>query len=186
MHDADYRRSRQQQHGQQGQQGAQQQRGGSALRPEDVSEAEACMHLEDLPGITRTADVLVVAVGYPRLVKAHWLKPGAVVIDVGINVVDEEDVQSARCGGKAAGGGGGGGGHGGRPNGRSAHRPGGDGCRGGNGGGAGFHVVGDVDFCGVAEVASAVTPVPGGVGPMTIAALLYNTVLAAKHAQHAD
>ncbi|EFN58676.1 hypothetical protein CHLNCDRAFT_48501 [Chlorella variabilis] len=87
---------------------------------------------QDLPSITRTGDILVVAVGYPQLVKREWVKPGAVVIDVGVNV-----------------------------------QP--------------WHVVGDVDFWDVAEVASALTPVPGGVGPMTIAAVLHNTVQAARY-----
>ncbi len=85
----------------------------------------------DLPGVCRRADILVAAVGSPRLVKADWVKPGAAVIDVGMN--------------------------------RTA-----DG------------LVGDVDFEAVLEVAGAITPVPGGVGPMTIAMLLQNTVLAAR------
>jgi methylenetetrahydrofolate dehydrogenase (NADP+)/methenyltetrahydrofolate cyclohydrolase len=85
----------------------------------------------DLPAVCREADVLVAAVGRDRMVKADWVKPGAVVIDVGIN--------------------------------RSE-----DGLR------------GDVDFDAVREVASAITPVPGGVGPMTIAMLLRNTLTAAE------
>jgi methylenetetrahydrofolate dehydrogenase (NADP+)/methenyltetrahydrofolate cyclohydrolase len=76
------------------------------------------------------ADILVVAVGRPKLVKKYWVKPGAVVIDVGINRVDGK-------------------------------------------------IVGDVDFEEVQEVASAITPVPGGVGPMTIAMLMKNTVSSA-------
>lgn len=132
-------------------------------------------HLSELAGITRTADILVVAVGYPHLVKEHWIKPGAVVIDVGINAVDW-DYASA---------------------GHSTHsRPGTAGTDAEQGAAGGviphvehrepdgeehphFHVVGDVDFEEAARVASAVTPVPGGVGPMTIAALLHNTVHAA-------
>lgn len=86
----------------------------------------------DLGAVTRTADVLVAAVGRPELIKADMVKPGAVVIDVGINRLES---------GK---------------------------------------LVGDVDYAGVSAVASAITPVPGGVGPMTIAMLLENTVLAAK------
>jgi methylenetetrahydrofolate dehydrogenase (NADP+)/methenyltetrahydrofolate cyclohydrolase len=86
----------------------------------------------DLPEVARRADVLIVAVGRARMVEAEWVKPGAVVIDVGMNRLD--------------------------------------------GGG----LAGDVDFDGVAEVASAITPVPGGVGPMTIAQLLANTVQAAR------
>jgi methylenetetrahydrofolate dehydrogenase (NADP+)/methenyltetrahydrofolate cyclohydrolase len=85
----------------------------------------------DLPGVCAAADILIAAVGRPEMVKADWVKPGAVVIDVGIN--------------------------------RTA-----DG------------LVGDVAFAEVAEVAGAITPVPGGVGPMTIAGLLRNTVQAAR------
>ncbi len=81
--------------------------------------------------ITRTADILVAAVGRPRLVQRDWVKRGAVVLDVGINRQEDGSL------------------------------------------------VGDVDYPAVAEVASAITPVPGGVGPMTIAMLLRNTVLAA-------
>jgi methylenetetrahydrofolate dehydrogenase (NADP+)/methenyltetrahydrofolate cyclohydrolase len=85
----------------------------------------------DLPGVCAAADILIAAVGRPEMVKADWVKPGAVVIDVGIN--------------------------------RTA-----DG------------LVGDVAFDEVQEIASAITPVPGGVGPMTIAGLLRNTVQAAR------
>ena len=90
---------------------------------------------QDLPGVCREADIVVAAVGVPELVKGDWLKPGAVVIDVGINRVEGED-------GKG-------------------------------------RLVGDVDYAAAMEVAAAVTPVPGGVGPMTIACLLRNTVIAA-------
>ena len=86
----------------------------------------------DLGAVTRQADLLVAAVGKPRMITASMVKPGAVVIDVGINRLPD---------GKLAG---------------------------------------DVDFAGVAEVASMITPVPGGVGPMTIAMLLANTVKAAE------
>ncbi len=89
----------------------------------------------DTAAICRQADVLVAAIGQPMIVAADWIKPGAIVIDVGIN--------------------------------RSA-RP--DGA---------MRLVGDVDFAAVRQVASAITPVPGGVGPMTIACLLQNTILAA-------
>jgi len=92
----------------------------------------------DLPAITRRADILVAAVGRAEMVKADWVKPGAVVIDVGINRVDDP----------------------------SAKR--------------GYRLVGDVDFESVKEVAGWLTPVPGGVGPMTIAMLLKNTVTGAK------
>lgn len=88
----------------------------------------------DLPGICRRADVLVAAVGRPEMVKADWVKPGAVVIDVGTNRVD--DPTSPK----------------------------------------GSKLVGDVDFADVVQVAGAITPSPGGVGPMTIAMLLQNTL----------
>lgn len=81
------------------------------------------------------ADIVIAAVGRPRMIGASWIKPGAVVIDVGINRIEED--------------------------GRS-------------------RLVGDVDFAAVQPVAAAITPVPGGVGPMTIAMLMHNTVLAAR------
>jgi methylenetetrahydrofolate dehydrogenase (NADP+)/methenyltetrahydrofolate cyclohydrolase len=89
----------------------------------------------DLADVCRRADILVAAVGRPEMIKGDWVKPGAAVIDVGINRID-------------AGG----------------DRP---------------KLVGDVDFAGARENAGAITPVPGGVGPMTIAVLLRNTVVAA-------
>jgi methylenetetrahydrofolate dehydrogenase (NADP+)/methenyltetrahydrofolate cyclohydrolase len=92
----------------------------------------------DLPAIARQADILVAAVGRPQMVKGDWIKPGAVVIDVGIN-----RVPSIKNPGKT-------------------------------------RLVGDVDFDEASQVAGAITPVPGGVGPMTIACLLQNTVTAAK------
>lgn len=85
--------------------------------------------------LCRQADIVIAAVGRPRMIDAGWIKPGAVVIDVGINRIDED--------------------------GRS-------------------RLVGDVDFAAVQPVAAAITPVPGGVGPMTIALLMHNTVLAAR------
>jgi methylenetetrahydrofolate dehydrogenase (NADP+)/methenyltetrahydrofolate cyclohydrolase len=85
----------------------------------------------DLPGVCRRADIVIAAVGRPQLVKGDWVKPGATVIDVGINRTD-----------------------------------------------AGL--VGDVDFDSAVEVAGLITPVPGGVGPMTIAMLMSNTLAAAK------
>jgi len=88
----------------------------------------------DLGAVTRQADLLVAAVGKPRMITASMVKPGAVVVDVGINRLAD---------GKLAG---------------------------------------DVDFAGVAKVASMITPVPGGVGPMTIAMLLANTVKSAERA----
>lgn len=90
----------------------------------------------DLAAVTRSADILIVAVGRPNFVTADMVKPGAVVIDVGINRV---------------------------PNGTDKPK-----------------LVGDVDFNAVAPMASAITPVPGGVGPMTIAVLMHNTVTAAR------
>ncbi len=92
----------------------------------------------DLPSVCRAADVLIAAVGVPEMVRGSWIKPGAVVIDVGINRVD-------------------------------------DGSNGGKG-----RLVGDVAFAEAIEVAGAITPVPGGVGPLTIAYLLKNTVIAAR------
>lgn len=93
---------------------------------------------KDLPGICRNADILVAAVGRPEMVRGDWVKPGAVVIDVGINRVED------------------------------ASRP------------RGYRLVGDVAFDEVKEVAGAITPVPGGVGPLTIAMLLRNTLRARK------
>ncbi|MBD3820419.1 bifunctional methylenetetrahydrofolate dehydrogenase/methenyltetrahydrofolate cyclohydrolase FolD [Brevundimonas diminuta] len=95
----------------------------------------------DLPALCRTADILVAAVGRPEMIKGDWIKPGATVIDVGINRVPSKDpVKAAE--GKT-------------------------------------RVVGDVDFHEAVEVAGRITPVPGGVGPMTIACLLANTYTAA-------
>ena len=92
----------------------------------------------DLPGVCSRADILIAAVGRPQMVKADWVKPGAAIIDVGINRVDDA----------------------------SAKR--------------GYRIVGDVDFDAVNEKAGFLTPVPGGVGPMTIAMLLRNTLTSAK------
>ena len=94
----------------------------------------------DLPGICRTADLLIVAMGKPEFVTAEMVRPGAVVIDVGINRVDD------------------------------ASQP------------KGYRIVGDVAYGPVSEVASAITPVPGGVGRMTIAMLLQNTLQAFEQA----
>jgi methylenetetrahydrofolate dehydrogenase (NADP+)/methenyltetrahydrofolate cyclohydrolase len=93
---------------------------------------------KDLPGICRSADVLIVAVGRPEMVRGDWIKPGAVVIDVGVNRVDDPNEEK------------------------------------------GYRLVGDVAFNEAKEVAGWITPVPGGVGPMTITMLLRNTVRAAK------
>jgi methylenetetrahydrofolate dehydrogenase (NADP+)/methenyltetrahydrofolate cyclohydrolase len=91
---------------------------------------------KDLPALCRSADILVPAVGRPLMVKADWVRPGATVIDVGINRIDLGDGKS--------------------------------------------RLVGDVDYEAAKEVAGALTPVPGGVGPMTIACLLRNTIIAAS------
>ncbi len=89
----------------------------------------------DLPAVVRRADIVVAAVGRPQMVPGDWIKPGATVIDVGINRIEGEDGKN--------------------------------------------RLVGDVDFESAKEVAGAITPVPGGVGPMTIACLLANTLTAA-------
>lgn len=134
-----------------------------------------------LPAITRGADLLVVAVGHAEMVKASWVKQGAVVIDVGINVVgiprpgqgaaEQQGLQEqSTCGctetlgtsssSQAP------------PQAAAAPHMFAPGT---------YHVVGDVAFPEVSEVASAITPVPGGVGPMTIAAVLHNTLKAARY-----
>lgn len=92
---------------------------------------------KELPSVVRQADIVVAAIGQAEFVKGEWIKPGAAVIDVGINRV--EDPGSAK----------------------------------------GYRLVGDVDFKGAVEVAGAITPVPGGVGPMTISMLMHNTLQAA-------
>ncbi len=93
---------------------------------------------KDLAAICRTADILIVAIGKPEFVTADMVKPGAVVIDVGIHRIADETKKT------------------------------------------GFRLIGDVKYDEVAPIASAITPVPGGVGPMTIAALLYNTLQSAE------
>ena len=95
----------------------------------------------DLPAICRNADILVAAVGRPGMVKADWVKPGATVIDVGINRVPAPEKGEGKN-----------------------------------------KLVGDVAFAECAEIAGAITPVPGGVGPMTIAMLMANTLIAAHRA----
>lgn len=97
---------------------------------------------KNLPEVVRQADVLVAAVGKAEMVRGDWVKPGAVVIDVGINRV--EDASKAK----------------------------------------GYRMVGDVAFDEVSQVAGAITPVPGGIGPLTIAMLLKNTLHAAEMADH--
>jgi methylenetetrahydrofolate dehydrogenase (NADP+)/methenyltetrahydrofolate cyclohydrolase len=95
-------------------------------------------YTENLAGHTKRADILISAVGKPKLITADMVKPGAVVIDVGTSRIPDASRKS------------------------------------------GSRIVGDVDFDAVREVASLITPVPGGVGPMTIAMLLKNTVRAAQ------
>ncbi|WP_460274097.1 bifunctional methylenetetrahydrofolate dehydrogenase/methenyltetrahydrofolate cyclohydrolase FolD [Celeribacter sp. ULVN23_4] len=101
---------------------------------------------KDIEEVCRRADILVAAVGRPEMIKGDWVKPGATVIDVGINRVDAPE-KGLREDGTVK-----------------------------------TKLVGDVEFASAAEVAGAITPVPGGVGPMTIACLLANTVTAACRA----
>jgi methylenetetrahydrofolate dehydrogenase (NADP+)/methenyltetrahydrofolate cyclohydrolase len=89
---------------------------------------------KDLPAVVRRADIVIAAVGRPEMIKGDWIKPGATVIDVGINRIELPDGKT--------------------------------------------RLVGDVDFASAVKVAGAITPVPGGVGPMTIACLLRNTLVA--------
>jgi len=105
------------------------------LLKENATVTVAHSKTRDMPGVCRRADLLVAAIGKPEMVRGDWIKPGAIVIDVGINRMTGE-------GGKA-------------------------------------RIVGDVAFAEAAAVAGALTPVPGGVGPMTIACLLLNTLRAA-------
>jgi methylenetetrahydrofolate dehydrogenase (NADP+)/methenyltetrahydrofolate cyclohydrolase len=98
----------------------------------------------DIAAITRTADILIAAVGSPQMITGGMVKEGVVVIDVGINRIDDETAQR------------------------------------------GYRLVGDVDFESVAPKASLITPVPKGVGPMTVAMLMKNTYLAARMALGAD
>jgi methylenetetrahydrofolate dehydrogenase (NADP+)/methenyltetrahydrofolate cyclohydrolase len=91
-----------------------------------------------MASITRQADILIVAIGKPEFVTGDMIRPGAVVIDVGVNRVDDAKEKK------------------------------------------GYRLVGDVRFAEARKVASAITPVPGGVGPMTITMLLYNTVQSAR------
>lgn len=106
------------------------------LLRENCTVTVAHSRTRDLPAVCRRADILVAAVGRPNMIQGDWIKPGATVIDVGINRIEGE-------GGKT-------------------------------------RLVGDVDFASVQPVAGAITPVPGGVGPMTIACLLHNTLIAAR------
>lgn len=95
-------------------------------------------HTPNLAEVTRNSDIVIAAAGVPFMVQGSWLKPGAVVIDVGINYIEDPDSEN------------------------------------------GYRVVGDVYYAEACQVASLITPVPGGVGPMTIAMLLSNTLDSAK------
>jgi methylenetetrahydrofolate dehydrogenase (NADP+)/methenyltetrahydrofolate cyclohydrolase len=106
------------------------------LLAEDATVTIAHSKTKDLPDICRRADLLFAAVGRPEMIRGDWIKPGATVVDVGINRLPQPDGKSK--------------------------------------------LVGDVAFAEAAEVAGAITPVPGGVGPMTIACLLLNTLTAAR------
>jgi len=106
------------------------------LLQENCTVTIAHSRTRDLPAVVRRADIVVAAVGRPQMVRGDWLKPGATVIDVGINRITVDQEGKTR-------------------------------------------LVGDVDFDSASEVAGAITPVPGGVGPMTIAVLLRNTLVAA-------
>ena len=106
------------------------------LLSENCTVTTAHSRTADLAAHCRRADILVAAVGRAEMVKADWVKPGAVVVDVGINRIPGEGEKDK--------------------------------------------LVGDVDFADVSKVASAITPVPGGVGPMTIACLMFNTLRAAR------
>jgi methylenetetrahydrofolate dehydrogenase (NADP+)/methenyltetrahydrofolate cyclohydrolase len=116
------------------------------LTRENATVTLAHSRTKDLPDVVRRADIVVAAVGKPGMVRGSWIKPGAVVLDVGINRVPVED-----------------GGEGGKT-----------------------RLVGDVVFDEAKEVASAITPVPGGVGPMTIAVLLRNTIVSAYRRERLD
>jgi methylenetetrahydrofolate dehydrogenase (NADP+)/methenyltetrahydrofolate cyclohydrolase len=104
----------------------------------DATVTVAHSRSKDLPAICRRADIVIAAVGRPEMVKADWVKDGAVVIDVGINRIEDASKKS------------------------------------------GYRLVGDVAYAEVAPKCSAITPVPGGVGPMTIALLMKNTLQAAR------
>ena len=105
------------------------------LLAESCTVTTAHSRTQDLPGVCREADILVAAVGRPEMIPGDWIKPGATVIDVGINRVEGDEGKT--------------------------------------------RLVGDVDYASAQTVAGGITPVPGGVGPMTIACLLRNTVQAA-------
>lgn len=111
------------------------------LLASDCTVTMAHSRTQDLPSLSRRADILVAAIGRPEMVRGDWIKPGATVIDVGINRVPTEDGRG--------------------------------------------RIVGDVATDEAAEVAAFITPVPGGVGRMTVACLLHNTLVAARAARNA-
>ncbi len=104
------------------------------LLKEDCTVTIAHSRTRNLPSVCRQADIVIAAVGRPELVKTGWVKPGATVIDVGINRITDSSGNKK--------------------------------------------LVGDVEYASVSQVAGAITPVPGGVGPMTLACLLQNTIIA--------
>ena len=106
------------------------------LLAESCTVTVAHSRTRDLPAVLRRADIVVAAVGRPEMVRGEWIRPGATVIDVGINRVPAVEAGKTK-------------------------------------------LVGDVHFASASEVAGAITPVPGGVGPMTIAVLLRNALVAA-------
>lgn len=112
------------------------------LLAENCTVTMAHSRTADLPSVCRSADILVAAVGQPRMIRGDWIKPGACVIDVGINRVPFDNPEQAALGKTK--------------------------------------IVGDVNYKEALQVAGSITPVPKGVGPMTVAVLLHNTVLAAK------
>ena len=116
----------------------------SLLRRENATVIQCHSHTPNLPELVKLGDIVVAAIGQPEFIKGDWIKPGAVVIDVGTNFIDDSS----------------------KPK--------------------GFRMAGDVDFEAAKNVASQITPVPGGVGPMTVAMLLSNVYDAAKRALDAD
>jgi methylenetetrahydrofolate dehydrogenase (NADP+)/methenyltetrahydrofolate cyclohydrolase len=115
---------------------------GQLLLQENCTVTTCHSRTRDLPSVTASGDILIAAVGRPEMVKGDWIKPGACVIDVGINRTKGENGKSK--------------------------------------------LVGDVDFAEAVKVAGSITPVPGGVGPMTIACLLRNTLSAARAIEGLD
>jgi methylenetetrahydrofolate dehydrogenase (NADP+)/methenyltetrahydrofolate cyclohydrolase len=108
------------------------------LTKENATVTVAHSYTRDLPALCRQADVLIAAIGKPQFVRGDWVKPGAIVIDVGINRIEDKTIRR------------------------------------------GYRLVGDVAYDEAVSVAAAITPVPGGVGPMTIAMLIENTLRAAE------